>query len=123
MRNATTIYKALSDPNRLRILMMLKHKPLCVCEIVDILKLANSTVSKHLSVLRNVDLIIDEKDGKWVNYRMATPTESDDIDLVFTHLDKQLRNDKQIELDRRKLIEVDRHLICAPQAKKLEVRS
>jgi len=49
---------------------MLEIRSLCVCEITEVLHLANSTVSKHLSILRDVELIIDEKDGKWVNYHL-----------------------------------------------------
>ncbi len=112
MRKATTIYKALSDPNRLRILMMLREKRLCVCEMVDILSLANSTVSKHLSILRNADLILDEKSGRWVNYRLATTDESDDIEFVMAQLDRQLANDDQIVGDREKLTVTDRFEIC-----------
>lgn len=68
MRHLVKIFKALSDPNRIRIIKMLQIRTLCVCEIRDILNLANSTVSKHLSILRDAELILDEKDGKWVNY-------------------------------------------------------
>ena len=72
MINQTTqVFKALSDANRLRILNMIVEKPLCVCEITDILELATSTVSKHLSILRDSGLIVDEKNGKWVNYRIS----------------------------------------------------
>lgn len=62
------IFKALSDPNRLRILNILRQRKLCVCEITEILGLATSTVSKHLSILQNAGFIKREKDGKWVNY-------------------------------------------------------
>ncbi|NQV42387.1 MAG: winged helix-turn-helix transcriptional regulator [Candidatus Marinimicrobia bacterium] len=114
MRSTTNVYKALSDTNRLRILMMLKEKSLCVCEIVDILALANSTVSKHLSVLRNAKLVMDEKSGRWVNYRIARPDESEDIDFVLTHLEQQLKNEDRVIRDREKLRGVDRYAICAP---------
>lgn len=113
MRATTNFYKALSDASRLRILMMLREKSLCVCEMVDILGLANSTVSKHLSILRNANLIMDEKDGRWVNYRIAKPDESKDVDIVLTRLVQQLADDKQIALDKRKINGVDRHAICA----------
>lgn len=118
MRQTTNIYKSLSDPNRLRILMMLKEKQLCVCEIVAILALANSTVSKHLSILRNANLIMDEKSGRWVNYRLAEPSESKDIELVLAQLDRQLEYEEQIALDKEKLRGVDRYIICAATPKK-----
>ncbi len=56
MKDTTTLFKALSEPNRLRILKMLQRKPLCVCEITDILQLAASTVSQHLNILKKKDL-------------------------------------------------------------------
>ncbi len=114
MRSTTNVYKALSDSNRLRILMMLKEKSLCVCEMVDILELANSTVSKHLSILRNANLVMDEKSGRWVNYRLARVEESADIVTVLGHLEQQLKNEDIIMRDRKKLGDVDRHTICAP---------
>jgi len=113
MRRAVQTYKALSDPNRLRILMMLQQKALCVCEIVDILGLANSTVSKHLSILRQADLIMDEKDGRWVNYRLASPEQSDDIEFALAQLERQLENDPQILQDKKQLSHTDRYEICA----------
>lgn len=64
------ISKAISDRNRVRILKMLEVKPLCVCEITKILNVANSTVSNHLSILKESGLIIDKKDGKWVEYQI-----------------------------------------------------
>lgn len=115
MRKTTLVFKALSDPNRVRIMMMLKHKPLCVCEMVDILQLANSTVSKHLSILRNAELIRDKKDGRWVNYRLAEAAESEDIGFVMDHLEKQLHDDQQISMDAEKLNRVDRFILCAPE--------
>jgi len=113
MRRTTNLYKALSDQNRVRILMMLQEKPLCVCEIVAVLKLANSTVSKHLSILRNTDLIMDEKDGRWVNYRLATDADSDLIEGVMQQLNAQLQDDETVKNDRRVLTDIDRFSICS----------
>jgi len=112
MRQASNLYKALSDQNRLRILMMLQEKSMCVCEIVEILQLANSTVSKHLSILRNADLIMDEKDGRWVNYRLATFVESEKVDSVMSQLNDLLKNDETIKHDHQLLVDVDRFQIC-----------
>lgn len=64
------ILKAISDKNRIRIIKMLQKKPLCVCEIKAVLELATSTVSKHLSILRDAGLISDWKEGKWINYKI-----------------------------------------------------
>lgn len=63
--------KALAHPVRLRILAMLRRGPLCVCQMTAVLQLAASTVSAHLSDLRRCDLVVERKDGKWVEYRLA----------------------------------------------------
>jgi len=65
------IHKALAHPVRLRILAMLRRGPLCVCQMTAVLQLAASTVSAHLSDLRRCDLVVERKDGKWVEYRLA----------------------------------------------------
>lgn len=65
------VHKALAHPVRLRILAMLRRGPLCVCQMTAVLQLAASTVSAHLSDLRRCDLIVERKDGKWVEYRLA----------------------------------------------------
>lgn len=68
MDKIVKIFKALSDNNRLLIVRLLLDKKLCVCEIRHVLQLANSTVSKHLSILKEAGIISDEKNGKWVDY-------------------------------------------------------
>ncbi|MGE5435621.1 MAG: ArsR/SmtB family transcription factor [Syntrophothermus sp.] len=70
MEKITSVFKALSDSNRLRILKMLQVKPLCACEIKEILGLASSTVSQHLSILKKEDFITEEKEGKFINFKI-----------------------------------------------------
>ena len=65
------IHKALAHPVRLRIVAMLRRGPLCVCQMTAVLQLAASTVSAHLSDLRRSDLVVERKNGKWVEYRLA----------------------------------------------------
>jgi len=66
-----TIVKALADENRLRVLCALRDREVCVCEITALLKLAPSTVSKHMAVLRQAHLVEGRKDGRWMYYRLA----------------------------------------------------
>ena len=70
MKNIVRITKALADRQRLRILMWLQKGELCVCQIVELLKLSPSTVSKHLSILRSAGLVESRKDGRWVYYHL-----------------------------------------------------
>ena len=76
MRSFIKVMKALSDPNRVKMVKLLQHKVLCVCEIQAALGLAQSTASKHLKILEEAGLITYFKDGLWVNYRLADGTES-----------------------------------------------
>jgi ArsR family transcriptional regulator, arsenate/arsenite/antimonite-responsive transcriptional repressor len=109
----TKIFKALSDPNRLRILKMLQTKSLCVCEITDVLQLATSTVSKHLSILKSTGFIIETKDGKWVNY-LINPRPSDArISSVLSTLDFWISDDQMIISDKQKVQKVDRNELCS----------
>ena len=71
MQDFLSITKALSDENRVRTLMALNVGELCVCQIIELLKLAPSTVSKHMSILKQARLVEGEKNGKWVYYHLA----------------------------------------------------
>jgi ArsR family transcriptional regulator len=112
MRKLIKILKALSDPNRIRILKMLQVRPLCVCEMSDVLQLANSTVSKHLSILRNVELIDDEKRGKWVNYHLNRSRSEQYVSELMPLLANWLPEDATIRCDAEKVSTVDRHALC-----------
>jgi Predicted transcriptional regulators len=111
-REIAKIYKTLSDPNRIRILNLLQHKKLCVCEITEILNLATSTVSKHLSILQNIGFIEQEKEGKWVNYYI-NPHLSDEIKVAFiSSLQSWVENEQRKKMS-KKVKTVDREKICS----------
>ncbi len=75
LRSLVSSIKALSDEIRLRIVNILYEQELCVCEMVDALKLPQSTISRHLAVLRNAGLVEDKKQGQWVVYRLLVRNE------------------------------------------------
>ena len=77
MKDFLNITKALADENRLRILMALQEGEICVCQITELMGLAMSTVSKHLSVLYQAGLVNARKEGRWMYYSLpgkGTPT-------------------------------------------------
>ena len=76
MQEILSIFKALSDETRLRILKLLEQGELCVCDIFSALDMVQPKVSFHLSVLKDAGLIVDRKAGRWVHYRI------DDSDLL-----------------------------------------
>lgn len=65
-----TIFRALSDWTRLRILYLLRSGELCVCDLVDVLEVPQPTASRHLAYLRKVDLVLSRKEGLWHYYRL-----------------------------------------------------
>jgi DNA-binding transcriptional ArsR family regulator len=70
MKPYIAITKALSDLSRVRMLCALRGGELCVCQLIELLGLAPSTVSKHLSILSQAELIESRKEGRWVFYRL-----------------------------------------------------
>ena len=107
MRDMLAITKALADASRIRIIMMLMRRELCVCQIVEVLGLANSTVSKHLSILHNARLVEYRKNGRWVYYRLPNPAEAglligQGIGYVSAHL----KGDAAILADQERLRDV-----------------
>ena len=109
----TKLFKSLSDSNRLRILKMLQVKPLCVCEITDVLELATSTVSKRLSILKETGFVIEEKNGKWVNYMINPRPDDPRISSIISTLDFWIADDQLIISDKQKVEKVDRDEVCS----------
>jgi ArsR family transcriptional regulator, arsenate/arsenite/antimonite-responsive transcriptional repressor len=104
------INKALGDKNRLRIIYMLSQKPMCVCEITEVLGLSQSTVSGHLRVLKEADLVEDSKDGLWVEYRLCQNDHF--IKDILTLVSGELGLDPEMEKDRHLAALANRETIC-----------
>mgnify|MGYP001338059326 CR=1 FL=1 len=112
MEDKAKFFKVLSDPNRLRILKMLQMKSLCVCEITAVLDLATSTVSQHLKMLKTEGFIIEEKDGKWVNYEIHPNPHDKRITALLSSLDFWVSDESTIQSDKIKVMQSDRNIIC-----------
>jgi ArsR family transcriptional regulator len=104
------INKALGDKNRLRIIYMLGQKPMCVCEITEVLQLSQSTVSGHLRVLKEADLVEDSKDGLWVEYRLCQNDHF--IKDILALVSGELGLDPEMEKDRQLAAQINRETIC-----------
>ncbi len=111
-RASVNIFKALSDPNRIRIMKMLMERELCMCEIREVLNLSNSTVSKHLTILRDTGLLRDSKEGKWVNFRINDNLDTRLQRSVINLLRNAFDDDEVIQADAKKMRRVDRNKIC-----------
>ncbi len=112
-RAYVNIFKALSDPNRIRIVKMLAEREMCMCEVREVLNLSNSTVSKHLTILRDAGLLLDSKEGKWVNFRLSDKSENAFLQSLIALLKRSLNDDEAIREDAIKLRRVDRAKICS----------
>lgn len=118
LENVLNITKALADENRVRALMALRGRELCVCQIIELLQLAGSTVSKHMSILKQAGLVASRKNGRWIYYRLADDTASCEVSEALAFLRQQLRNDEQIRADRKRLREIlclEKEVLCSTQ--------
>lgn len=107
--------RAISDPNRVRILMALRDRELCVCRVIELLQLAPSTVSKHLTILKQAGLIEGRKEGRWMNYRLPqNPTSEvwNTLNWVFQSLNDSPETMKD-EARLIKIMKIDVEELCA----------
>ncbi|HPF71904.1 MAG TPA: metalloregulator ArsR/SmtB family transcription factor [Candidatus Krumholzibacteria bacterium] len=113
MEHFVDVAKALADPSRVRILCALKGRELCVCEVVDLLGLATSTISKHMAILRGARLVESRKDGRWVYYRRAEARLSGEAAGAIAWCDAALAGDDAVKDDAARLDAI----ACAPPTK------
>jgi DNA-binding transcriptional ArsR family regulator len=121
MRTAARLFSALSDESRLRLLYALRHGELCVCQLIALMELAPSTVSKHLSLLRDAGLVDSRKNGRWVYYRLAVHPEFPVMGKRAAPLFQSLATSLQIKSDDRKLKAICRESmddLCKRQSRK-----
>ena len=94
------ITKALADENRIRILLALNGQTeLCVCQLIDMLQLAPSTVSKHLFILRNARLVLGRKEGRWMYYRLNTEEAAPYVKDALAWVIRSVADDPMIKAD------------------------
>lgn len=73
MKQYIDLFKALSDETRLRIMVLLSEKELCVCQIEAALELSQVKISRHLAILRYTGLVKDRRNGLWIYYSLTEP--------------------------------------------------
>ena len=113
MKDFVNVMKALSDPNRIKILKMLQHKMMCVCELQAALQIAQPSVSKHLKILENADLVDSKKDGMWVNYHLTDGSRSPYAASILGNLRHWLEDDREVAELVERLPEIRREDICS----------
>lgn len=106
MNKVLNITKALADESRVRGVFLLKNGELCVCQIIEVLELAPSTVSKHMSILKQAGLVDTRRAGKWTYYRLANETADLSGVEILSWLLRRLEDDPKIIADSIRLAEI-----------------
>jgi len=118
MHEFLSISKALADRQRVRLLVALREGELCACQLVELVGLAGSTVSKHLSLLQQAGLVTSRKSERWVHYRLAGASAPaavrEALEWVFKSLARS-PDRRRDQLRLRKILKQDPSDLCKRQ--------
>jgi ArsR family transcriptional regulator len=103
-------FVALSDRNRLRLINLMGKDEVCVCFFVEILKIPQPRVSRHLAYLRRAGIVVARREGKWMHYRIVPPSD-ERAARIFHDIREYLAADIEMQQDRARLFKV----CCAPE--------
>jgi len=120
MRDFMNVVRALADENRVRALMALRRRELCVCQIIELLELAPSTVSKHMAILKQARLVDSRKKGRWIYYRLADDDVPGEAREAVAWAARSLGDDAWIRRDDARLgqiLKLEPEVLCKRQAK------
>lgn len=112
MKEFVKVTKALSDPNRVKIIKMLQHKVMCVCEMKEALQISQPSVSKHLRILEEAGLVDFKKDGLWVNYYLTDGSKSPYVSSLLGNLRHWLEDESEIRELLKRLPNIRREDVC-----------
>jgi DNA-binding transcriptional ArsR family regulator len=121
MRELLAVTKALADANRVRMLLSLRGRELCVCQIIELFKLAPSTVSKHMWILSQARLVERRKEGRWMYYRQAGRDAPVAARAALRWVQQALTEDPQTQRDAKRLeaiLKIDPEVLCRKQCKR-----
>ena len=104
------LFKALADRTRLRLLNLMGEDEVCVCYFVEVLGTNQPKISRHLAYLRRAGVVTARRDGKWMHYRVAAPSDAHAA-RVFAEVRAWLREEREMQQDRTRLARI----CCAPQ--------
>ena len=102
------VHKALSDSSRVRALGLLTRGELCLCELIQVLGLAPSTVSRHMTELHRAGLVHRRKKGRWQFYRLPRRGASADVREALRSVRRLQREDEDLRVDLERLAQVKR---------------
>ena len=116
MQAFISIAKALSEESRVRALMCLRAGELCLCQLIELLGLAPSTVSKHMSILQQAGLIRSRKEGRWHYYRLASRDARPVVRMALRWVTESLAKDPAIAADtqqQQKILRKEKKELCS----------
>ena len=119
MHSLLAITRALSDENRVRALLSLGDQEICVCQLIELLHLAPSTVSKHLLILKQAGLAVGQKKGRWMYYRLPGRAAAPVVRRALLWVRRALNEDPRIQKDAlrmKKIMGTDRQALCERQS-------
>jgi ArsR family transcriptional regulator, arsenate/arsenite/antimonite-responsive transcriptional repressor len=96
MREFVRVIKALSEPNRVKILKLLQRGAMCVCDIQEVIGIAQPTVSNHLKLLTDAGLVINQKTGLRVSYSLADGSSTPYAATILGHLRHWLEDSPEV---------------------------
>jgi ArsR family transcriptional regulator len=105
-----TLFRALADRTRLRLLNLMGAGEVCVCFFVEVLGTNQPKISRHLAYLRRAGIVAARREGKWMHYRIVEPPDTF-ASSVLADVRAWLANDPEMQRDRKRLVKV----CCAPQ--------
>jgi ArsR family transcriptional regulator len=105
------LFRALGDPTRLRLINLMAGQEVCVCYFTEVVGAPQPKISRHLAYLRKAGIVAARREGKWMHYRLAAPSNSNAASIMKNVIEA-LRQDKEMQRDRQKL---DR-ACCGPKS-------
>jgi ArsR family transcriptional regulator, arsenate/arsenite/antimonite-responsive transcriptional repressor len=104
------LFRALADHTRLRLLNLIADREICVCYLVEVLRTSQPKISRHLAYLRKAGIAAARREGKWMHYRLAIPSDKVAARILRETLG-HLREKPEMQRDTARL----RSACCAPQ--------
>ena len=104
------LFRALADPTRLRLLNLIADREICVCYFVEVLRISQPKVSRHLAYLRRAGIVASRREGKWMHYRLAAPKDQAAASILQETL-KHLKKKSEMRRDVSRLSSA----CCAPE--------
>jgi ArsR family transcriptional regulator, arsenate/arsenite/antimonite-responsive transcriptional repressor len=104
MSDLALFFAALSDPTRLRLLSLMRHREICVCYLQEVLKTNQPKISRHLAYLKRAGLVKARRDGKWTHYRLKK--QPGDVQKILSQTLLRLGRESQVRSDFQRLEQV-----------------